>query len=169
MSGKLETGPLIGKVDVRIIKRKVGAKKPYSDEKTTHNCYLEEGMDEIWNLACGYGSAVAYDNTNARIGVGDSSTAEDETQTGLQAVTNKNFQGMKTGYPKTPGADAMAQKAVFRSVFADGQAEFAWEEFTIDNGNTRNKNMVRIVASKGTKSSGEEWEVEITTPLQNPA
>jgi len=75
---------------------------------------------------------------------------------------------MKTGYPKTPGADAMAQKAVFRSVFADGQAEFAWNEFTIDNGNTRNKNLVRIVASKGTKSAGEEWEVEITCPIANP-
>ena len=168
MSGKLETGPMIGTVEVRIIKRRVNEKKPYSDIKTLHECYLEEGMDEIWNLVCGYGSAVAYNNTDARIGVGNSSTAEDETQTGLIGGST-NFQGMKTGYPKTPGADAMAQKAVFRSVFADGQAEFAWEEFTIDNGNTRNKNLVRIVASKGTKSAGEEWEVEITTPVQNPA
>ena len=164
----LEPRPLRAPVDVRIIKRKVGEEKPYSDEKTRHNCYLLEGMDEMWNLVCGYGSAVAYNNTNARIGVGNSATAEDEAQTGLIGGST-NFQGMKAGYPKTPGADAMAQKAVFRSVFADGQAEFAWEEFTIDNGNTRNKNLVRIVASKGTKSAGEEWEVEITTPLQNPA
>lgn len=169
MSGKLEAGPMIGTVEVRIIKRKVGAKKPYSDRKKTHKCYLLEGMDEMWNLTCGYGSAVAYDNSHARIGVGDSSTGEDESQTGLQAPTNENYQGMKTGYPKTPGADAMAQKAVFRSVFADGQAEFAWNEFTIDNGAARDKNLVRIVASKGTKSAGEEWEVEITTPLQNPS
>jgi len=125
-------------------------------------------MDEIWNLACGYGSAVAYDNTNARIGVGDDDTAEDETHTGLQAGVNNNYQGMKAGYPKTPGADAMAQKAVFRSVFADGEAEFAWEEFVVDNGAARAKDMLRIVASKGTKGSGEEWEVEITTPLANP-
>ena len=164
---KLEQGPLTGIVDLRIIKRKNG--KVIEDKTTRHECYLLEGMDEIWNLACGYGSAVAFDNTYARIGVGDSNTAEDESQTGLQAAVNKNYQGMKTGYPKTPGADAMAQKAVFRSVFADGVAEFAWEEFVVDNGATRAKDLLRIVASKGTKGQGEEWEVEISTPLQNPA
>lgn len=124
-------------------------------------------MDEIWNLVCGYGSAVAYNNANARIGVGNSSTAENETQTGLLGASSL-YKAMKATYPKTPGADAELRRAVFRSVFIDGEAEFAWEEFSIDNGAARNKNLVRIVASKGTKSAGEEWEVEITCPVQNP-
>ncbi len=151
-------------VKYRVIKRRVDEKKPYAIEESEHQCYLVEGMNEMWSLICGDVSAVAYNNANARIGVGNGTAAEDETQTGLQG-TSTAFKAMESSYP-TYGSN---KKATFRSKFVSGEAEFAWEEVTIDNGSTRNKNMLRIVSSKGTKPSGEEWTAEIECTFQNPA
>lgn len=122
--------------------------------------FLNEGIDEVWNLACGYPSAVAYDNGHARVGVGDSSTPPAETQTGLQGAS-QNFQPMKDGYPKTPGGDGEDNRVTFRAQFPDGQAEWSWQEFTVDNGSARNKNLLRIVADRGAKEPGDIWEVEV--------
>jgi|YelNatPaOPRAMG01_1025707.scaffolds.fasta_scaffold18459_2 hypothetical protein len=155
-------------VKYRVIKRRVGEQKPYIIDETEHNCFLVEGMNEMWNLILGL-TATPFSSANAYIGVGDSSTAEDESQTGLQATTNKYYKAMATGYPKGP-ADAGDKKAVFRSVFASGEAEFAWNEVTVANGGSdAAKNMLRIVQSKGTKPSGEEWTAEIECTFQNPA
>ena len=154
-------------VRYRVVKRRVGEQKPYAVDESKHNCFLIEGMNEMWNLILGIGGT-AYNSTNAYIGVGDSTTAENESQTGLQG-TNKYYKGMTSGYPKGP-ADAGDKKAVFRSVFGANEANFAWNEVTVANGNSdAAKNMLRIVASKGTKSSGEEWTAEVEVQFQNPA
>ncbi len=57
--------------------------KPYK-VITAKNTVLDEGMDGILTLMCG-GSGTAFNNANARIGMGDSTVAADRTQTGLQA------------------------------------------------------------------------------------
>jgi hypothetical protein len=153
-------------VKYRVIKRRVGDSEPYEVDETEHNCFLIEGMNEMWNLILGL-TATPYSSSNARIGVGNGTTAESESQTGLQGAS-KFWKGMATGYPKGP-ADAGDKKAVFRSVFANGEAEFAWEEVTVVNASDdTGKNMLRIVASKGTKPSGEEWTAEIECTFQNP-
>ncbi|MEM3616667.1 MAG: hypothetical protein QXJ31_01985 [Candidatus Bathyarchaeia archaeon] len=155
-------------VKYRVIKRRVGEAKPYAVDESDHNCFLIEGMNAMWNLICGTASETQFNSANAYIGVGDGTAAESESQTGLQG-TNKYYKGMATGYPKGP-ADAGDKKAVFRSVFASDEANFAWEEVTVANGNSdAAKNMLRIVASKGTKSSGEEWTAEVEVQFQNPA
>ncbi|MEM3379133.1 MAG: hypothetical protein QXL91_08000 [Candidatus Bathyarchaeia archaeon] len=160
---KIEVG---ASVKYRVIKRRVGEAKPYVVDETEHNCFLVEGMNEMWNLILGL-TATPFNSTNAYIGVGDGTAAEDESHTGLQG-TNKYYKGMASGYPKGP-ADAGDKKAVFRSVFANGEAEFAWNEVTVANGNSdAAKNMLRIVASKGTKPSGEEWTAEVEVQFQNP-
>lgn len=125
------------------------------------NLLLNEGINELWTLTCGTGGT-AYDNTNARLGVGDSSTAAAATQTGLQAATNKTFKGMDTGYP-TCGS---GQKAVFRATFATDEANYAWEEFTVVNAaDDTGENLNRKVSSQGTKPSGQIWELELTITL----
>ncbi|GAH87578.1 unnamed protein product, partial [marine sediment metagenome] len=73
---------------------------------------LNEGINEMWNLICG-AAATAYNNTNARIGVGNGSTpAAEATQTGLQGASTE-FKAMEGGNP-TSGTN---QKAVFKSSF----------------------------------------------------
>lgn len=151
-------------VKYRVIKRKVGAKKPYEILETNQDKFLVEGMNLMWELICGAGGN-AYNNANARIGVGDSSTAEDETQTGLQAATNKLWKGMVATYP----LHNVDKKITFRSVFVNGEAEFAWNEVTIVNASDdTGQNMLRIVSAKGTKPAGEEWTAEVECTLANP-
>ncbi|MGQ9539322.1 MAG: hypothetical protein ACUVTE_07100 [Candidatus Bathycorpusculaceae bacterium] len=160
---KVSVGAL---VKYRVIKRRVGESKPYAVDESEHNCFLIEGMNEMWKLILGL-TATPFSSSNAYIGVGNGTTAESESQTGLQG-TSKFYKAMASGYPKGP-ADAGDKKAVFRSVFANGEAEFAWEEVTVANGNSDSAaNMLRIVASKGTKGSGEEWTAEIECAFQNP-
>jgi len=117
------------------------------------NCLLNEGIDEMWALIAGTGGT-KFDNTNANIGVGDSATAADATQTGLQAATNKLYKAMDTSYP-TYGT---SQKAVWRSTFGSTEANFAWQEITASNTNAdTGKNLNRKVQDMGTKAAGSTW------------
>lgn len=151
-------------VKYTVTKRKVGAKKPYKTLMTKLDKFLVEGINLMWTLVCG-GSGTPYNNANARIGVGDSSTTEDEDQTGLQALTNKFWKGMVATYPQY----GTLKKAIFRSVFVSGEAEFDWNEATIVNAaDDAGENMLRIVSTKGTKPANEEWTAEIEVALANP-
>jgi len=117
------------------------------------NVLLNEGINELMALLAGTG-AVQFDNTNANIGVGDSATAADATQTGLQAATNKLYKAMDASYP-TYGT---AQKVTHRSTFASAEANFAWNEITVCNtGADAGKNLNRKVQDMGTKASGSTW------------
>jgi len=132
--------------------------KPYEIIEGEGNCLLNEGIDEMWDLVTGAGGT-AYNSTNARIGVGDSSTAADATQTDLQATTNKLYKGMESGYPTST-----SQKATFKASFGSTEANFAWNEWTVDNGATAAKNLNRKVESLGTKSTGT-WTLEVEISL----
>jgi len=134
--------------------------KPYAVVDFEGNLLLNEGIDELWTLVAGTG-ATKFDNANAYMGVGDSATAADPVQTGLQAATNKFYKAMDASYP-TYGA---SQKATWRSTFASAEANFAWNEITVANGNSdAAKNLNRKVQDMGTKASGSTWvaTLEIT-------
>lgn len=151
-------------VKYTVTKRKVGQEKPYQALVSKTDKFLVEGMNLMWELIVGAGGN-AYNNANARIGIGDSATAEDEAQTGLQAATNKFWKAMAATYPQ----HAVDKKCTFRSVFANGEAEFAWNEVTIVNAaDDTGQNMLRIVSAKGTKPAGEEWTAEIECTFANP-
>lgn len=117
------------------------------------NCLLYEGINELWTLLAGTGGT-KFDNANAYMGVGDSATAADATQTGLQAATNKFYKAMDTSYP-TYGS---SQKVTHRSTFGASDANFAWNEITVANGNSdAAKNLNRKVQAMGTKVSPTVW------------
>lgn len=117
------------------------------------NCLLNEGINALWTLVAGTGETL-FDHDHAYIGAGDSATAADATQTGLQASTNKLYKAMDTSYP-TYGS---AQKVTHRSTFGVGDANFAWNEITVANGGSdASKNLNRKVQSMGTKASGTSW------------
>lgn len=120
----------------------------------TGNVALNEGLQQLIDAICGISSPTLWDNTNARVGVGTSSIAADPTDTGLLGTTA--FASMDGGYPQRS-----AQTASWKGTFGDGTAEFAWEEFTVDNGAVGDVNLNRYVTSKGTKGSGETWVLTV--------
>jgi hypothetical protein len=103
-------------------------------------------------------AANAWGNTNAYLGVGDSTTAEAATQTELQAATNRFYKAMNATYPSRSG-----QTVTFQSDFATGEANFVWAEWTVAAGattasgagfTTGTTNLNRKVQALGTKASG---------------
>jgi hypothetical protein len=146
------------------------AGSPYEVVEDEGNLLLIGGVSLLFQYALGNGTATAaqaltyLNNGNARIGVGDSSTAEADTQTALQAATNKVLVAMDATYPlhtDTTGT-AGSKTITFRSTFGSGVGNFAWAEWVIDNG-TRALN--RKVASNGTKASGSTWVFTVTVSL----
>ena len=135
--------------------------RSYSESVIDGNLLLNEGIAELWDLACGLGSPTAFSNANARIGVGDSNTAESAAHTGLQASSNKLYKAMESGYPQRSG-----QTVTWRAVFGSSDANFAWNEFTVANGNSdASKNLNRKVSAQGTKASGQTWTVDVAITL----
>jgi hypothetical protein len=76
-----------------------------SNEQWFGNLGLQEGRAELIDIICGLGTPTKWDNSNARLGVGDSNTAPADTQTGLQAASNKNIQGYGCNLSATVSAD----------------------------------------------------------------
>jgi hypothetical protein len=124
------------------------------------NCLLNEGIQYLLDIIIGVeGSPTLWDAANARVGVGDDTTAASASQTDLIAASNKTYASMDSTYPQRSG-----QTIIFRGTYGDGQAEYSWEEYVVDNGAVSGKTLNRKVESKGTKGSGESWSltVEIT-------
>lgn len=127
----------------------------YAREVIDGNMLLNEGIGALLLLLTG-GAETAFSNANARLGVGDSSTAEAASQTDLQAATNKTYKAMAATYPQIS-----AQTVTFRAIFASGDANYAWNEFVIDNGGSALKTLNRKVSNQGTKASGQTWTLDV--------
>lgn len=97
-----------------------------------------------------------FNNANAYIGVGDSSTAFSAAHTDLQAASNKLRKAMDATYP-SGGSNVIT----FRSTFATGDANFAWNEWGIFNGSSGGTMLVRKVESLGTKTSAQTWQFTV--------
>lgn len=125
------------------------------------NLLLNEGIGELLDLLAGLGSPTAFNNANARIGVGDSSTAEAATQTGLSATTNKLYKAVDAGFPTRS-----SQTVTWQAQFTGAEANWAWNEFTVANGSSdAAKNLNRKVSAQGTKTSGQVWTISIQVTI----
>jgi len=132
--------------------------KPYEVVKgKPHNCILHEAWIAVFYMIAGVGSAKnAWNNANACIGIGDSATAPVDTQTGLQAATNKLWKAMNATYPSQSGDHDL----VFQSDFVSGEAEYGWNEETIVNASSdTGDNLCRQNTALGTKPAGQTWRV----------
>lgn len=114
------------------------------------------GRDLIASLVVGAGGT-AFNNANAYIGVGDSSTAFAATQTDLQAASNKLRKAMDATYPTIA-----ANVQTFRATFATGDANWAWAEWGIFNASTAGTMLLRKVEALGTKTSAQSWQFTTT-------
>lgn len=155
------------KGDINAYKSAIGRKtfldvvKPYEVIEGEDNCLLNTGIDEMWDLVTGAvsGASHIFDNAAATIGVGDSNTAADATQTDLQAAVNKTYKAMEGGFPTST-----AQKITCKSSFGSSDANYEWKEWVVKQ-STSAKCINRKVDAMGTKASGSTWTLEITVTL----
>jgi hypothetical protein len=98
-----------------------------------------------------------FNNANSHIGVGDSTTAFNASQTDLVAATNKLRKAMDATYP-SGGSNVIT----FRSTFATGDANFAWQEWGVFNASSGGTMLNRKVESLGTKTSAQTWQFTVT-------
>lgn len=152
---------------------------PYEVAEFT-NILLNAGITALWNIFFGNTSAAntagsaaganaVFNNAQARIGIGDSSTAAAATQTDLQAATNKYWQVMDATFPSVSG-----QGISFKATIGSGNANFAWNEWGCDNcggsnatSTTRSGGSMlnRAVSAQGTKAVGQTWVPTATITL----
>jgi hypothetical protein len=140
---------------------------PYDMNVTDGNLLTTAGLGRIATLVnAGTGNLIA--STTARVGVGNSSTAEAVGQTDLQAAagsTNRWFQTCTVTIPSNVWT--------FAASFGTADGNFAWAEWGIDIGtatvtssNTVNAVLLnRKVASNGTKAAGQTWTATATITL----
>jgi hypothetical protein len=133
---------------------------PYEHLDREGNMLVQNGTQLLEDALIGV--AITYfSNANARIGVGDSTTAAANTQTDLQASTNKTRVAMDATYPSRS-----AQTVTFRSTFGSAVANYAWQEWGIFNAASGATSMLnRKVESMGTKSSGTTWVLTVTITI----
>lgn len=148
---------VVGEVSSELLRKIIGA-PDIAEEEIIGNLLLNEGIAEMWDLICTEGSPTAYSNANAQIGVGNSNTAAQATDTGLLGGSSL-YKGMNGVYPTRT-----TQTMAFQSDFTSGEANFAWEEWSVRNGVTADKNMNRKVQSLGTKATGT-WTMTASITL----
>jgi hypothetical protein len=138
------------------------------------NLLVYGGASCQWQTLIGNGTTTAgqaltyFNNAQAAIGVGDSTTAAAATQTNLVAATNKLRKAMDATYPQhTDATTSGAASIVFRSTFATSDANFAWQEWGIFNSTTdgTGRMLNRKVESLGTKTSASTWPLTLTQSL----
>ena len=114
------------------------------------------GRDHIATTLIG-AAVTAYNNANAYLGVGDSSTAFAASQTDLQAASNKLRVAMDSTYPQQS-----TNVLTLRSTFSTSQANFAWNEWGVFNASSSGTMLSRKVESLGTKANTQSWQLTAT-------
>lgn len=121
------------------------------------------GRKHLWERLTGIAAPTLFDSTNAKLGVGDSLTAVAETQTDLQAATNKLRKAMAATYPQIQSSPN-DHKLDLRSDFISGEAEYTWNEFATFNaaaaGSMFNRGL--FSPSPGVKPAGQTWTLTET-------
>lgn len=115
------------------------------------NAMVTAGATALWNRFVNQGAVTAFDGTNARLGVGDSSTAVAAGQTDLQAATNK-LRKLVDAAPIVSGATA-----TFVATFTTAEANFAWNEAGCFNSSSGATMLNRVAQGFGTKTSSVQW------------
>lgn len=143
-----------------------GLVSPYERVIGTPQMLVYGGASALWHRLVGGTTVIAFDNTNAYIGVGDSTTAEAAGQTAESASANKLRKAMDSTYPQhTDGVIVGAASIVFRSTFGTSDANFAWNEWGIFNASSGGRMLNRKVEALGTKASGSTWVLTLTLTL----
>lgn len=101
------------------------------------------------------GQGTFFNAANARLGVGNGTTAFSPAQTNLQGSSTFR-KAMDAGYPMNA-----APVVIFKSTFAPAEANFSWNEWAIFNAASGGVMLSRVVESNGTKQSNQTWILEV--------
>lgn len=114
------------------------------------NLLLTAGATALFNRLSGLGGVTAFDATNGRLCVGDSSTAASVGQTDLQGSnkTRKVFDG-------APVISTNTFTCV--TTFTTSDANHAWQEAGIANSSSGAVLLNRVVQNFGTKTGSVQW------------
>jgi hypothetical protein len=139
----------------------IGAMLP-AESVIKGNKLLNGGIAAIEEEICGISAPVKWDAGNAYIGVGDNSTAANETQTGLLAANaNQAYSNMASTYPSRANT-TLTWQAAFNGTLGN----FSWQEFTVTNKNNNTGNSInRVANNQGTKVNGQVWTVSLQLTL----
>jgi len=108
------------------------------------------------------GTFTPLNNTNAKIGVGDSTTAAAKTQTDLQASTNKTYIGQDASYPSVSGSVILFQITAGAAV-----ANYVWNEFLICDAAPGNAwaRFVQPLNGGVAKAPGQSWTLQVAATV----
>jgi hypothetical protein len=139
--------------------------RPYDVAEVVGNLITNAGWTRLMNLLTNQGSTQALDATHARIGVGNSNTAEAYTDTDLGASAGSS----NRWFQLVSGAGTLGTRTLaFSATFASADGNFAWNEFGLDlgtaSGNTVTAPLFNHKAgiAQGTKASGQTWTATAT-------
>lgn len=143
-----------------------GEVQPYETVEREGNLLTIGGASALWERLIST-SITAFDNSNAYLGVGDSSTAAADTQTDLVAATNKLRKAMDSTYPQHTDSTSSsgAKSIIYKSTYATSDANFAWQEWALFNASSSGRMLNRKVESLGTKTSSATWALTVTISL----
>lgn len=157
--------------------------KPYS---VTHeedcNLIVHAGWAVLLGGVAGTSITNKFSNIYGRIGVGTSSTAATAADTALGGDTGGSS---TTSYYQLCGAGPTVTTTtapatmVFTASFGSGNANFAWNEFGIDNWNASGVTTTGLgvnnvfinhgISAQGTKASGQTWNMTATLNFGYPS
>jgi hypothetical protein len=157
-------------------------------ESEFHNNLLPSGVNAMLTVICSTtapttnsgaspaGATAGFTLAQARLAIGDSSTAFANTQTWLVAATNKYSQTQDASFPAVSTVSNVAQ-VQFKATVTGTNANFAWNEFCADNAGGSNSTtgasatlsggsvLNRAVSAQGTKTSGQTWALTLTIQI----
>jgi hypothetical protein len=146
--------------------------QPYETIEREGNLLMYGGASCLWECLIGNGTGTAsqtltyFNNGNAHIGVGDSTTAAAATQTDLQASSNKLRKAMDATFPThTDGVIVGAASIQFKSTFGTSDANWDWEEWGVFNAASGGRMLNRKVEDLGTKTGAASWAFTVTLTL----
>jgi len=141
---------------------------PYEVQEVDGNLLTYGGASLLWECLIGNGTATAaqaltyLSTAQARIGVGNSSTAAAATQTDLQGGS-KTRKAIDAAPTHTDGTGASSNAQVqFVATFTTSDANHAWEEWGLFNASTGGRMLNRKVQSMGTKTVSDTWQATVT-------
>jgi hypothetical protein len=139
---------------------------PLDVEVVEGNLLVAGGANALFHRLIGGTTVNAFSNANAYIGVGNSTTAAATTQTDLVGTNLRK--PMDVGYPTHTDGTATASTLVFRSVWADTDALFIWNEFGVFNASTGGRMLNRKVQSFNSgviKPNTQSWRLAVTLSI----
>ena len=157
--------------------------QPYSVTRQDDcNMILQAGWVALLGGVAGTTITNKFSATNARIGVGTSTTAASFSQTALQGDTGgsstTSYYQLVSGSPVISTGSAPCT-LVFSASFGTGNANFSWQEFGTDNYTTSGVTTTglgasyilfnRGVSNQGTKASGQTWTATETISAGYPS